>query len=163
MLAQRKYEKYFYSREMTAVLNRIRIKGIRSHLHFLLTRTFVFFFSKAHAVPNPRRFPATARVPLSRACHEYRVNFLIETHTHTYKETYTYTHTYIHTCTRRKWQRREIRTKRLFISLVTASQCTTVPFVWRTRRHFVEQSVRHFACQRGQFEIPSMRTMNFVN
>lgn len=108
MLAQRKYEKYFYSREMTAVLNRIRIKGIRSHLHFLLTRTFVFFFSKAHAVPNPRRFPATARVPLSRACREYRVNFLIETHTHTYKETYTYTHTYIHTCTRRKWQRREI-------------------------------------------------------
>lgn len=149
-MAQRKYEKYFYSRKMTAVLNRIRIKGIRSHLHFLLTRTFFFF--KAHAVPNPRRFPATARVPLSRACREYRVNFLIETHTHTYKE--------IHTCTRRKWQRREIRTKRLFISLVTASQCTTVPFVWRTRRHFVEQSVRHFACQRGQFEIPSMRTMN---
>lgn len=113
MLAQRKYEKYFYSRKMTAVLNRIRIKGIRSHLHFLLTRTFFFFF-KTHAVPNPRRFPATARVPLSRACREYRVNFLIETHTHTYKET--------HTCTRRKWQRREIRTKRLFISLVTASQ-----------------------------------------
>lgn len=82
---------------MTAVLNRIRIKGIRSHLHFLLTRTFVFFFSKAHAVPNPRRFPATARVPLSRACREYRVNFLIETHTHTYKETYTHTHTQIHT------------------------------------------------------------------